>query len=100
MNETTRKIKIKVTQKKTANGKSFNTFKTFSKNGRAIEVKFRKEVKNVPEKDCYIVAVEDDLHLNTSGEYPVMWVKAIQSIEDLETASVESNRKRLAEFFD
>lgn len=100
MNETTRKIKIKVTPKKTADGRTFNTFKTFSKNGRAIEVKFRKEVKNVPEKDCFIVANEDDLHLNTSGEYPVMWVQAIIDTEDLTTASAEANRKKLAEYFD
>ena len=100
MNETTRKIKIKVTPKKTADGRSFYTYKTFSKNGRAIEVKFRKECKNAPEKDCFIVCNEDDMHLNTSGEYPVMWVQAIVDTEDLETASAEANRKRLAEFFD
>ena len=44
MNETIRKFKIRVTPKKTADGRSFLTFKTFSKNGRAIEVKFNKDV--------------------------------------------------------
>lgn len=96
----TRKFKIKVTQKKTADGRTFNTFKTFSKNGRAIEVKFRKEVKNIPEKDCFIIVPADDAHLNTSGEYPVMWVKSISETLDLASESAESNRKKLSEYFD
>ena len=100
MNETTRKIKIKVTPKKTADGRSFNTYKTFSKNGRAVEVKFRKECKNIPEKDCFVICNEDDMNLNVSGEFPVMWIRSIVDTEDLETASAEANRKRLADFFD
>lgn len=96
----TKKIKVTVSPKKTADGRSFNTYKTYSKNGRAIELKFRKDVKNVPEKNCFIVCDVDDMSLNTSGEYPVLWVRAIQSIEDLETATAESNRKKINEFFD
>ena len=100
MNETTRKFKITVTPKKTADGRSFNTFKTYSKNGRPIEVKFRKEVKNVPDKNCFIVVNEDNAHLNTAGEYPVMWIADIVEILDIASESAESNRKRLAEYFD
>lgn len=96
----TKKIKVTVTAKKTADGREFNTFKTYSKNGRAIELKFRKEVKNVPEKNCYITCDVDDMHLNTSGEFPVLWIKAIQSVEDMETANAESNRKKIGEWFD
>lgn len=96
----TKKIKVTVTPRKTADGRTFNTFKTYSKNGRAIELKFRKEVKNVPETNCYIVCNVDDMHLNTSGEYPCLWVKEIQSIEDIETAMAETNRKKIDEWFE
>ena len=94
-----KKLKIKVAQRKTADGRTFNTFKTFSKNGVGTEVKFRKAVKELPEKDCYIVVDVDKAHLNTSGEYPVLWVEAIESIEDLATANAENNRKKLDEYF-
>lgn len=95
----TKKLKIRVTEKATADGRKFNTFKTFSKNGRATEVKFRKEVKNVPEKDCFIVVDVDDMNLNTANEFPVVWIKAIQAIEDLETGSAEANRDKINDYF-
>lgn len=95
----TRKIKIKVAQKKTADGRTFNTYKTFSKNSRAMEVKFRKEVKLLPEKDCYVVVSEDAINVNDSGEYPVVWIKDVISIEDLQSAAAESNRKKLEKYF-
>ena len=100
MNETTRKFKIRVTPKKTADGRSFNTFKTFSKNGRSIEVKFNKEVNNRPEKDCVISVLEDNAHLNDSGEYPVLWIKKIESIEDNASANAEASKAKLAQYFD
>lgn len=95
----TKKIKVTVTPKKTADGRSFNTYKTYSKNGRAIDLKFRKDVKNVPDKNCFIVCNVDDMSLNTSGEYPVLWVRAIAEIVDLESEMAESNRKKLDDFF-
>ena len=95
----TKKLKIVVTERK-HEGRSFNVFHTFSKNGRRTEVKFRKEVKNLPDKTCYVVVNVDDMNLNTSGEFPICWIKAIQSIEDLEVANLETNRQKINEYFE
>lgn len=95
----TKKLKVVVQDKETVDGRKFKTFKTFSKNGRATELKFRKEVTNIPTKNCYIVVNVDDVNISTSGEYPVCWVKAIQSIEDLGTMNAERNREQVNEYF-
>lgn len=95
----TKKLKVVVTERKTAAGRAFNVYKTFSKNGRATELKFRKEVTNLPTKSCYIVVNAEDINLNTSGEYPVCWVKAIQEILDIETANAEINKAKVDEYF-
>ncbi len=91
-------LKIKVTERQSADGRKFNTFKTFSKNGRPTEVKFRKEVK-APTSDCSIVVNVDDMSLNTSGEYPVLWVHNIVSVEEYNTVDVEKNRAKINEYF-
>ena len=95
----TKKLKIKVTERQSADGRKFKTFKTFSKNGRATEVKFRKEIKDIPEKDCYINVNVDDMNLNTAGEYPILWVKAIVSIEDNAEVNADKNREKINEYF-
>lgn len=97
--ETTVKLKVVVAEKETTDGRKFKAYKTFSKNGRATELKFRKEVQNVPTKNCYIVCNVDDVNVNTSGEYPVCWVKAIQSVEDLDVVNVELNRQKVTDYF-
>ena len=47
----TKKLKVRVTERTTKEGRKFNTYTTFSKNGRKTELKFRKDVKVLPEKD-------------------------------------------------
>lgn len=99
MSNTTTKLKVTVIERTTKDGRKFNAYRTYSKNGRATDLKFRKEVTNLPTKNCYIVVNEDDINLNTTGEYPVCWVKAIQAIEDFETANAESNRAKIRDYF-
>ena len=94
-----REFKIKVTEKTTSTGKKFPTFKTTSKNGRLIDVKFRQSVNNVPSTNCIVIVDEDKCHLNTSNEYPVLWIEEIVEIKSIAEASAESNRKRLNDFF-
>lgn len=95
----TTKLKVKVTERTAANGVKFNAYSTFSKNGRRTDLKFRKEVKNLPTKDCYIIVNTADINLNTAGEYPVCWVSAIQAIEDFATANAEANRAKVKDYF-
>lgn len=96
----TKKIKVRVTERKTKDGRTFKVFHTFSKNGRRTEVKFRKTVKQIPEKDCYIVVDVEAMNLNTSGEYPVLWVQDVVSIVDMSEATAEQNKKKINEYFE
>ena len=95
----TKKIKITVAQRKTANGKVFNTYKATTKNGNLIDCKFRKDVKELPEKTCYAIIGVDDMNIDRNKEYPVMWVSAVQGYEDLAEVSAERNRKVIEDYF-
>lgn len=95
-----REFKIKVAEKTTSDGKKkFLTYKTTSKNGRLIDVKFRQTCGSAPTTNCIVIVDEDKCHLNTSNEYPVLWIEEIVEIKSIAEASAESNRKRLNDFF-
>lgn len=98
-----RRLEIRVKERTTADGaKKFLTFKTFSKNGRATEVKFRQEVNPTPKADCYIEVAECNMNLNTSGRYPVLWIKdsiRIIPAEEIEAERAEANAAKLADYF-
>lgn len=98
MNEMQR-LKVRVTERTTKDGCKFNTYATFSKNGRKTELKFRKDVTNLPTKDCYINVPIDDVNINTSGEFPVCWVASIASIEDIATVDAEKNAAAVKDYF-
>lgn len=93
------RIKVRVTERTTKDGRKFPTYCTFSKNGRKTDLKFRKDVVNVPTKDCYIVCNVSDVNVNTSGEYPVCWVSAIISIEDSAVIDAEKNAAAVMDYF-
>ena len=95
----TKKLKVRVTERTTKEGRKFNTYATFSKNGRKTELKFRKDVKQLPDKDCYIEVAIEAMNLNTSGEYPVLWVSDVIAIHNLESVTAESNAKKINDYF-
>jgi len=94
-----RSFKIIVKQASTKEGKKFNTFKTTTKNGRLIDVKFRQTVKNIPDKNCYVIVPDDKCHLNASLEYPVLWIEEVAEIKALDEMTAEANKKKLDEWF-
>lgn len=97
----TKRIKVVVAERQTATGKKFLTYKTFSKNGRATEVKFRQEVTNAPKESGYITLNVDDMNLNTSGEYPVLWVRGnVVTFEPLGTVTEEQKAKNAEQIND
>ena len=99
----TRRFLIKTTEKTTTDGsKKFYTYKTFSKNGRAVEVKFTQESGFNSKTDCVIECKTVNCDLNTSGMYPVLWVRAVERIvpkEEIDAERAEKNAKKLADFF-
>lgn len=99
----TKKIEILIEERKTTKEgkeKKFNTYKTFSKNGRKMDVKFRSEVKNLPTEHCMAVINVEDMNIDNSGRFPVLWVKAVQSYESIEQARKDNNKKKIDEYFD
>lgn len=99
----TRRFLIKVTEKTRTDGSTkFKTYKTFSKNGRPTEVKFKQCVTNVPQEDCVIECNETDVNLNTSGRFPVLWVSAIARVvpkDELNAENAEREKQKLADYF-
>lgn len=96
----TKKIEILVEERKTAEGKKFNVYKTFTKNGRKIDVKFRKEVKNLPEGNSYAIVDVDDMNVDKSKRFPVLWIAQVQGYEDITEVRKETNKKQIDELFD
>ena len=95
----TKRVKIIVQEKKTSDGKKFNTYKAVTKNGRLVDCKFRKEVKELPTETCYAVIGVDDMNLQKNTEYPVLWVSAVQGYDKLDEVAIENNRKAIEEIF-
>lgn len=93
------RLEVRVKERSTKDGRKFNAYSTFSKNGRKTDLKFKAAVTNLPTKDCYIVCNVDDVNINTSGKFPVCWVNAIQAIEDFATVNAERNRKAVTDYF-
>ena len=96
----TKRIKIIVQEKKTSDGKKFNTYKAVTKNGRLIDCKFRKDVKELPTETCFANISVDSMNIDKNKEYPVMWVSAVEGYESISEVASESNKKVIDEMFD
>ena len=96
----TKKIEIIVEEKKTSEGKKFNTYKTFTKNGRKIDVKFRKEVKNLPTENCFATIEVDSMNVDKSKRFPVLWVSEVVGYDSVDEVRKESQKKVIDELFD
>lgn len=63
-------------------GNKFIAFRTTTKNGRFITVKFRKEVKNAPDKPgtYWLKVLAENVSIDANRQYPVLWVHAVEEI--------------------
>ncbi len=78
----TRLIKI---EKPDGSKTSFYAYKTFLKNGKKMDLKFTKEVKNAPTEDCMISVNADNMNIDRNRKYPLVWVKKIEEILPVRT---------------
>lgn len=78
---------------KEGNDSSFLSFKGFTKKGW-YDLKFTKEVKETPTKYCYIFVKQENLNINFNGRFPVIWVSAIEKIEEI------SSKLKTEDYFD
>jgi hypothetical protein len=80
----TLKLRIRVKRITTKDGRTFDAYETIGKNGTRINVKFRKEVKNLPSADSYIIVPVEKMNYAKNTIYPTIWVHEITSVIPLE----------------
>lgn len=85
---------VEVKEITTKDGQKFNAYKTISNGGRKMDVRFVRKCNNIPTEPCVIVVDEDDCNVDTTRQYPILWIKNVQSIEQFERKS------NIDEFFD
>lgn len=78
----TLKLEIRVTERKTKEGKKFNSFEVLNKDGRFMDCRFRKEVKQIPEDNCFINVLPENVSVDSKRKYPRVWIHQVESIED------------------
>lgn len=61
---------------------SFLAYKGFTKKGW-IDLKFTKDVKDVPERNGYIYVEKENVNVNRTGRFPVIWVKKFEKFEEI-----------------
>lgn len=86
-----KEIRILVKEVTTKDGKKFNSYKAVQKDGKLIDLRFTKEVKPLPEEDCFIVVEEKNINIDNSRLYPRCWVKRIEEIKPFETKAPSSD---------
>lgn len=90
-----RKFKIiEVREITTKDGKKFNAYKTLANGGRKMDVRFVRNCSNIPTEPCVIVCDENDCNVDTTRQYPILWVKNVIRIEEFERVN------NVAEYFD
>lgn len=85
---------IEVKEITTKDGKKFKAYKTIGKGGRKLDVRFVQSCSNVPTEPCTIVCNEDDCNVDTTRQYPILWIKDVIRLEAFE------RKNNLSEFFD
>lgn len=84
---------IEVNEITTKDGKKFNAYKTIANGGRKMDVRFVRSAHNIPTEPCVIVCDENDCNVDTSRQYPILWIKDVKSIEPY------VRRNNISEFF-
>lgn len=81
----TLKLRVRVKRITTKDGRTFDAYETVGKNGVRINVKFRKEVKNLPLDDSYIIVPIEKVNYARNTIYPTIWVQEVIDVIPLET---------------
>ena len=90
-----RKFKIiEVNDITTKDGKKFKAYKTIGKGGRKMDVRFVRDCNNVPTEPCVVVVNEENCNVDTTRQYPILWIKSVERIEGFERKS------NMSDYFD
>ena len=85
-----------------ANGETntFKAYKTFTKTGKKMDVKFTREVKPVPEENCYIKVHVDNMNVDRNRKFPVLWIREIEEFQGQpEQTKTPEDYKELRDMF-
>ena len=88
-----KEVKIEVVEVKDieAAGRKFKAYKTIitagDLKGQVVDLKFRRDAKNVPSERCFIYVEADQFNVSRKGRYPVVWVNTVARIEPLKARS-------------
>ena len=86
--EVTRVVRSYV-DKEDGKQRSFDTFYTFDKDDKKLDLRFRKEVA-VPAGDRFFITISNAMsNVSRSGRYPVLWVGEIVSSRPYEVEDAD-----------
>ena len=85
---------IEVKEITSNNGNKFLAFKTLGKGGRKLDVRFVRDCKNIPTEPCVIHVKPENCNVDTTRQYPILWVKNVESITEFE------RKNNVDEYFD
>lgn len=93
-------IKVLCKTGKTKEGKAFTYYRAVRKDGKLVDCHFRKADEKgkpiiLPTATCMMTIDSEYLSLNTTGEYPQLWVKGQPKYEDVTV----TNSSNLADIF-
>lgn len=86
MSDNYTRIRITKVEEITAkNGNKFTAYKAVQKNGKLIDVRFRREVgKDAPDHPCIVVVQPGMYNIDRNRQYPCVWIKEIVDTEEFE----------------
>ena len=94
-----KELKIKVVSvkeiKSKVSGQKFTVYQTVDKQGKLMDLKFRRTAQNVPSDKCWIYVDSDKCNVSRRTEYPVLWVETVNRIEPLAVT-----RNNVEDYFD
>ena len=93
----TKEFKVISVQEVTSNnGNKFTAYKTIGKNGKKMDIRFTKscDPTKLPTEPCIVVVEEANANVDTSRQYPVLWIKAIEELKPIE------RKNNIDDFFD
>lgn len=91
-------LEIKVVEMETLDKKKkFNAYKVLGKDGRYMDLKFRKEVENLPKENGLLYVKADAISIDKNRKFPATWVHAF--VKFVPFSSQRSVDKRVDEFF-
>lgn len=64
-----------ITTMKDGKENKFNAYKIFTKTGKKMDLKFVRDLKNLPTENCIMVVKRSALNLDNTRKFPCIWCR-------------------------